>query len=58
LDLKGFRSKDNPRYGNSGWSTSNATNYGGSWVYKPEAYGGGDGGYHVYVFKVNQEFLI
>ena len=54
-NLKGKRDKKN---GNSEWSTSVATNYGSSWVYGPNSYGGGDGGYHIYVFKVNKEYLI
>jgi len=39
------------KHGNSGWSTSNATNYGSPFVYLA-------GKYHVYVFKVKEEFLI
>ena len=39
------------KHGNSGWSTSNATNYGSPFVYS-------EGKYHVYVFKVKEEFLI
>ena len=53
---KNKRDKSNTK--NSGWSTSNSTNYSNSWVYGPNSYGGGDGGYHIYVFKVNPEYLI
>jgi hypothetical protein len=38
--------------GSVGWSTSNASNYGASFVYNSP------GPYEVYVFKVKKEYLI
>ena len=40
---------------NSGWTTSNKKNYGTGFVYNDKRYG--NGMYHMYAFKVKEEFL-